>query len=47
MQRLKFDQDIRPLSEFRAGIASFLKQVRNTKRPLLVLLQSESENSYS
>ncbi|MBU4263266.1 MAG: type II toxin-antitoxin system Phd/YefM family antitoxin [Proteobacteria bacterium] len=36
MQRLKFDQDIRPLSEFRTGIASFLKQVRNTKRPLLI-----------
>ncbi len=36
MQRLKIDQDIRPMSEFRAGIASFLKQVHDTKRPLVI-----------
>jgi antitoxin YefM len=36
MQRLKIDQDIRPLSEFRTGIASFLKQVHDTKRPLVI-----------
>jgi antitoxin YefM len=36
VQRLKIDQDIRPMSEFRTGIASFLKQVRDTKRPLVI-----------
>ncbi|MFO7830726.1 MAG: type II toxin-antitoxin system Phd/YefM family antitoxin [Desulfuromonadaceae bacterium] len=36
MQRLKLDQDIRPMSEFRTGIASFLKQVHDTKRPLVI-----------
>ena len=36
MQRLKIDQDIRPLSEFRTGIASFLRQVHETKRPLVI-----------
>jgi prevent-host-death family protein len=36
MQRLKIDQDIRPLSEFRTGIASFVKQVRATRRPLVI-----------
>jgi prevent-host-death family protein len=30
------DQDIRPLSEFRAGVASFIKQVHDTKRPLVI-----------
>lgn len=36
MQRLKIDQDIRPMSEFRTGIASFLKQVHDTKRPMII-----------
>ena len=36
MQRLKIDQDIRPMSEFRTGIAAFLKQVHDTKRPLVI-----------
>ena len=36
MQRLRVDQDIRPMSEFRTGIASFLKQVQETKRPLVI-----------
>ena len=36
MQRLKIDRDIRPLSEFRTGIASFLKQSHDTKRPLVI-----------
>jgi antitoxin YefM len=36
MKRLKFDQDILPLSEFRSGVASFLKQVHDTKRPLVI-----------
>ncbi len=36
MQRLKIDQDIKSLSEVRTGIAGFIKQVRNTKRPLVI-----------
>ena len=36
MQRLKIDQDIKPLSEVRTGIANFIKQVHNTKRPLII-----------
>ena len=36
MQRLKIKQDIRPLSEVRTGIANFIKQVHNTKRPVII-----------
>lgn len=36
MQRLKIDQDIRPLSEVRISIASYIKQVRDTKRPVII-----------
>jgi prevent-host-death family protein len=36
MRRLKVNEDIRPMSEFRTGIASFLKQVHDTKRPLII-----------
>jgi prevent-host-death family protein len=36
MQRLKIHQDIRPLSEVRTGIANFIKQVHETKRPVII-----------
>ena len=36
MQRLRIDQDIKPLSEVRTGIASFIKQVQDTKRPVVI-----------
>jgi prevent-host-death family protein len=36
MQRLKIDQDIKPLSEVRTGIANFIRQVHDTKRPLII-----------
>ena len=36
MKRPRINEDIRPMSEFRTGIASFLKQVHNTKRPLII-----------
>ena len=36
MKRPKVDEDIRSMSEFRTGIASFLKQVHDTKRPLII-----------
>ena len=42
MQRLKIDQDIRPLSEVRTGIANFIKQVHDTKRPLIITQHGKS-----
>ena len=36
MQRLKIDKDIKPLSEVRTGIANFIKQVHDTKRPVVI-----------
>ena len=36
MKRLRVNEDIRPMSEFRTGIASFLKQIHTTKRPLII-----------
>ena len=36
MQRLIIDQDIKPLSEVRTGIATFIKQIHDTKRPLII-----------
>jgi len=36
MPRMIIDEDIRPMSEVRAGIASFLKQIHDTKRPLVI-----------
>lgn len=36
MSKLRVDEDIRPLSDFRAGIASFVKQVNETHRPMVL-----------
>jgi len=36
MTRLRFDQDIQPLSDFRAGAASFIKQINETRRPIVI-----------
>ncbi|WP_176467683.1 type II toxin-antitoxin system Phd/YefM family antitoxin [Vibrio metoecus] len=36
MSRIRLDQDIQPLSEFRAGVASFIKQINETRRPLVI-----------
>jgi prevent-host-death family protein len=36
MQRLRINEDIRPLSEVRTGIANFIKQIQETKRPLVI-----------
>jgi len=36
MRRLKIDQDIKPLSEVRTGIAGYIRQVRDTKRPVII-----------
>ncbi len=34
--KIRVDQDIRPLSEFRASVAAFVKQVRETGRPMIL-----------
>ena len=36
MTRLRLDQDIQPLSEFRAGVASFIRQINETRRPIVI-----------
>ena len=36
MCRLHFEQDIQPLSDFRAGAASFIRQVNETRRPIVI-----------
>ena len=42
MQKLKIDQDIKPLSEVRIGIANFIKQVHDTKRPVIITQHGKS-----
>jgi len=42
MQRLRLDQDIKPLSEFRANAASLVQQVRETQRPLVLTQRGHS-----
>jgi antitoxin YefM len=42
MQRLKINQDIKPLSEVRTGIANFIKQVHDTKRPVVITQHGKS-----
>ncbi len=36
MTKLRVAEDIRPLSDFRAGIASFVKQINETHRPMIL-----------
>lgn len=36
MTRLRLDQDIQPLSEFRAGAAAFIRQINETRLPLVI-----------
>ena len=36
MSRVHVDEDIRPLSEFRAGVATFVKQIQETRRPMVL-----------
>jgi antitoxin YefM len=42
MQRIVLDQDVKPISEFRANAASLVQQVRRTKRPLVITQQGKS-----
>ena len=36
MQRINPNEDIRALSDFRAGVSSYVQQVTETKRPLVI-----------
>lgn len=42
MQRIFLDQDVKPISEFRANAASLVQQVQRTKRPLVITQQGRS-----
>ncbi len=42
MQKLKINQDIKPLSEVRNKMAVFIKQVHETKRPLIITRRGKS-----
>lgn len=42
MGRLNIEEDIRPLSEFRANTAALVKQVKNTRRPLVLTQHGKS-----
>ena len=42
MRRIQLDQDVHPLSEFRANVASFIEKVRSTKRPLVITQHGKS-----
>jgi prevent-host-death family protein len=36
MQPINLKEDVKPLSEFRSGVSSYIQQVTETKRPLLI-----------
>jgi len=42
MQRLILDEDIKPMSEFRAHTASCIQQVQNSKRPVVITQRGKS-----
>ena len=42
MKRIQLDEDIKPLSEFRSNVTAFLKQVKQTRRPLVITQRGKS-----
>lgn len=42
MRIINFEQDIKPLSEFRANAAKLLKQVKMSRRPLIITQHGKS-----
>ncbi len=42
MSRLRPTEDVRPLSEFRANAASVVKQVKGTRRPVIITVHGRS-----
>ncbi|MHB2150314.1 type II toxin-antitoxin system Phd/YefM family antitoxin [Calditrichota bacterium LG25] len=43
MRTINFEQDIKSLSEFRANASKLLKQVNNTRRPLIITQHGKSK----
>jgi antitoxin YefM len=42
MERIKLDEDVKPVSEFRQNAARFVAQVRETHRPLVLTQHGKS-----
>ena len=42
MRQINLEDDIKPLSEFRANAATFVKQVKDTKRPIVLTQHGKS-----
>ena len=42
MQRIKLDQDIKPLSEFRANITALIEKLKKNKRPIVITQNGKS-----
>ncbi len=42
MKQIRYSEDIRPLSEFRANAAALIEQVRTTKRPIIITQHGKS-----
>jgi len=42
MSRLVLDEDVKPLSEFRAHVTSCLSQIRRTRRPVVITHHGKS-----
>jgi len=42
MPRLLLDEDVKPLSEFRAHVTSCLSQIRKTRRPVVITHHGKS-----
>ncbi|MDX9923383.1 MAG: type II toxin-antitoxin system Phd/YefM family antitoxin [Ignavibacteriaceae bacterium] len=42
MSRIKLEEDIKPLSEFRSKVAFYFDKVKKTKRPLIITQNGKS-----
>ncbi len=42
MTRLKLDEDVKPLSDFRSNVAACIRQTRRTHRPLVITQHGKS-----
>jgi prevent-host-death family protein len=42
MSRIQLDEDIQPLSEFRANVTAFIDKVKKTKRPVVITQRGKS-----
>jgi antitoxin YefM len=42
MKRINLEQDIKPLTEFRANVAAFVQKVRKSKRPMVITQHGRS-----